>query len=741
VNSHTDFGDICYNSHGKPEKPHSFSTQRTIMPGRRALPSVVFPISRMRRKKGKRGYPLHVIRRAAPLNSGAPPVPGRSGIDDALRVIADGVSTAVGDAFFQSLAGNLAKALRADVVIIGELSTRTPDTIATVAVSVHGDIVRNFEYSLANTPCENVVRQKLRCLPSGVCGLYPGNATLAQWDIESFVGTPLFDSSNQVIGVMVVMDSRPMSDPERAESVLRIFAVRASAELERRRAEEALRRRESLFRLLAENARDIIYRYRLAPARGFEYVSPSVAAVTGYSPEEYYNDPDLILNMTVPGDRPVFEAVLRGDVSTQDLLSLRITRKNGELLWTEQRITPIYGAGGKLLALEGIIRDITERKKLEEELIKKEKLESLGVLAGGIAHDFNNMLTGILGNIGLAKKLSRTDETVSARLSDAEKATFRARDLAKQLLTFSRGGMPVKRAASIGDVITESTNFALRGSRVRCEFAIPADLWTVEVDVGQMSQVIQNLVINADQAMPEGGTVTIRCENTVVGPDSGLPLGAGRYVKICVADRGVGISPENLPKIFDPYFTTKQKGSGLGLTTSYSIIKRHDGHIRVESRPGAGTTFSILIPASDGKSASVKAEDTNVRTGSGRILVTDDEEMVRKVAGDMLTRLGYGVETAGSAAEAVELFKAAMRAGKPFDAVIMDLTMPGDLGGKEAARRLLEIDARATIIVSSGYSNDPVMAEHERHGFKGVITKPYELRELSKEVHRILSQK
>jgi PAS domain S-box-containing protein len=392
---------------------------------------------------------------------------------------------------------------------------------------------------------------------------------------------------------------------------------------------------------------------------------------------------------------------------------------------------------GQPIAFAMLNRDITERKKMEGELIKAQKIESLGILAGGIAHDFNNILTGILGNITLAKAYVKPEDSVADRLTEAEKACLQAKDLTQQLLTFSRGGAPVKKTFSITELLKDSATFVLRGSSVQCEFSIPDDLWLVEVDEGQINQVISNLIINSAQAMPEGGTIKVQAENTVVWTKDIPPLKNGRYLKISIEDKGIGIQEEHLRRIFDPYFTTKQRGSGLGLAVAYSIIKKHEGYIDVKSQLGVGTTFFIYLPASEHNIINEKKID-KIFKGVGRILLMDDEDVVRHVVGEMLKHLGYNVEFAKDGAEAIKLYEIAKETGKPFDAVIMDLTVPGGIGGKEAINKLLEIDPNVKAIVSSGYSNDPVLSNYTEYGFCGGVAKPYKLEELGKTLHEII---
>lgn len=288
------------------------------------------------------------------------------------------------------------------------------------------------------------------------------------------------------------------------------------------------------------------------------------------------------------------------------------------------------------------------------------------------------------------------------------------------------------------ELIRDCAAFVLRGSDVGCEWDLAEDLWPAEVDVGQICQVIQNLVLNADQAMPDAGMVRIWAVNVVVEPSAGLPLEPGRYLEIGVADQGVGIPEEHLPRIFDPYFTTKEGGSGLGLATAYAIVKNHEGHVVVDSRVGVGSTFRVYLPASSSGPVGGREEQA-LYLGRGRVLAMDDQEPVRRVLGDMLVRLGYEPEFAGDGQEALDLYRRALESGQAFAAVVMDLTIPGGMGGKEAVGRLRELDPAARVVVSSGYSDDPVLADHRAYGFDEVVGKPYRLHDLSRALHRILA--
>ncbi len=379
---------------------------------------------------------------------------------------------------------------------------------------------------------------------------------------------------------------------------------------------------------------------------------------------------------------------------------------------------------------------VRRQRRIEAELAKVQKLESIGILAGGIAHDFNNFLTGILGNISFARMRGDAEGEIIERLIEAEKASLRARDLTQQLLTFAKGGRPIKKISPIAELLRDAASFASSGSNVECQFHIPDMLWAAEIDKGQMNQVISNIVINACQATPSGGTIKICAENLAAGSENSLLLPDKEHVKISIEDEGVGISQEHLQQIFEPYFTTKQTGSGLGLASAYSIIKKHGGHITAESQIGVGTIFCIYLPAFPDEVFTEKKEEVQkTEMGEGRVLVMDDEDMVRKLLRDTLTIFGYEVATAEDGTIAIELYKEAVESGNPFNAIIMDLTIPGGMGGLEAIQKLTEFDPGVKAVVSSGYSNDPIMVDFRKFGFCGVIAKPYRMDKLNTVLH------
>ncbi|MGC1455119.1 MAG: response regulator [Nitrospirota bacterium] len=505
---------------------------------------------------------------------------------------------------------------------------------------------------------------------------------------------------------------------------------------DRQKMLEAIRASEERYRMLFDSNPIPGMAYDLKTLR-FMAVNEAAVAHYGYTYKEFLS---LSINdIYTPEEMPALLNILskldRG-VIQRGVWKHRL--KDGSLIDAE--ITSHSLILSDISAHLILANDITEQKKMKENMLRSQKLESLGVLAGGLAHDFNNLLTAILGNLSLAKQIAPPGENLSRYLEFSEQAASRAQSITQQLLTFSRGGSPVKKLLSAKKLIEDSAGFAIRGSKSRCEFKVAPDLWTIEADEGQLGQVINNLVMNADQSMPEGGTVTVSGENVTLTADNPLLLKPGEYIKISVADQGTGIPEDNLKKIFDPYFTTKDRGIGLGLATCYSIMKQHDGHITVESTPGAGAIFSLYLPASSARTAPDAPETgREPLRGTGRILVMDDEDIVRDVLYRSLTHLGYVVVSTHDGNEAITHYEQALKSGRPFDAVIMDLTIPGGMGGREAVIKLLEIDPAVRAIVSSGYSDDPIMAHFKDYGFSGVVSKPYTLKALSETVHSVIS--
>ncbi len=424
--------------------------------------------------------------------------------------------------------------------------------------------------------------------------------------------------------------------------------------------------------------------------------------------------------------------------SKRHSIEYRIVRPDGQErnVWSEPAGED-HDAGGRVVRLHGIVQDITDRRNLEEEIRRTQQMESLGVLAGGIAHDFNNLLGGIFGYIDLARNSSpgiKAGEFLNRAVDTFE----RARDLTRQLLTFARGGAPSRSTGSLAPVIEQSAHFAVSGSSAECRFEIADDLWLCDFDKNQIGQVIDNLIINANQAMPSGGTILVSAVNVRVETGEYVYLKAGRYVRISVRDTGGGVDPKILPRIFEPFFTTKERGTGLGLAIAYSIVKKHEGEIRVDSTAGKGSTFHVYLPASDGQTTQLEAAAKPVFRGSGSILVMDDEEYIRDTAGAMLNAMGFDTAFASDGREALLRIEQARNSGKPFRAVLMDLTIRGGMGGKEAIEEFRKTDKTTVAIVLSGYSEDPVLADPAAYGFTASLSKPFRPADLEELMSRLL---
>jgi len=663
--------------------------------------------------------------------------------EETLKHIGLGVSSSTGEEFVRSLVKQLSKALQTDFSFLVETTKKNEeDNTCTLIIAEHGHIRSKMNFKLASSACEEVLKRGFRAYPSDVQEKFPKDEVLTELAAQSFVAMPLVDHKGKTVGLMGVIDSKVMENVQIAESTLQIFAARAAAEIERKRFEEDLNAEKER---LAVTLRSIGDGFIAADTDGNVAMINNVAErLTGWRQDQIIGKPLVeIFNILHERTRKPCSTMLDRIVETGSVVgtanhAIVVSREGVERL-IEISAAPIRDKANRKLGTVLVFRDITEKEHLEAERRKAEKLESLGVAAGGIAHDFNNLLTAIIGNLSLSLITMSPEDEMYERLGAAKKASLRAQELAQQLLTFAKGGAPIKKAASIGQLIHDTVTFSIRGTSIRGDFETPEDLWPVEVDSGQISQVVNNLAINAEQAMPNGGTLSVRSENFFLAEENAAlaPLRVGKYVKITVRDEGIGIPEEYLKKIFDPYFTTKPKGSGLGLATSYSIVKNHDGLITVESRVGVGSIFSIYLPATD-KQVAFDRSRTEPAKGKGRILALDDEEAICELVKAALTPLGYDVTTVQDAQSAIDAYKQSMTDDRKFDAVISDLTIPGGMGGAECIKRLVEIDPSVKAIVSSGYAMDPVMSRYREYGFCACISKPYEISDLGHVVHDVL---
>ena len=511
---------------------------------------------------------------------------------------------------------------------------------------------------------------------------------------------------------------------------------------ERRRVEEAMRVSEATYREIFNTVNDTIWVHDIDT---FEFVdvNSKVTEMFGYSVSE-------ALNLTVMDvsegvfpftEKRAIELLEKARDGEPQLFEWHTRHKDGHLFWTEVSLKRGTIAGRDcLLAIE---RDITERKRTEETLRRVHALESLGTVAGGIAHDFNNLLMGVFTNVELATMDLSADHPALEVLEDAYKALENARYLTTRLLTFAKGGMPVMETVDLRRRIGETVRFHLSGSNVAAKVDVPEDLWPVKADKGQIVQVISNLTVNAKEAMPAGGTFHVRARNVSDDASGVAPsLLRGDCLKLTMRDEGIGIHENIIGRIFDPYFTTKQIGSGLGLSIAHGIVSRHNGHLGVESQSGVGTTFTVLLPADTTKGlpqpTKRSAMPEALARGAKSVLLMDDEEIIRRTTARMLEKLRCTVEVAVDGRDAIDKFAASLDHGRPFDLIIMDLTVPGGMSGKDAVGGLLALDPSVKVIVSSGYSSDPVLAEPTRYGFSGAIVKPFSLQELSVTISRAL---
>ena len=514
---------------------------------------------------------------------------------------------------------------------------------------------------------------------------------------------------------------------------------------ERKKTEHALKKSEEKYRRLIE-----------ATSEGFMLtdfgdkivdVNQSLCSMLGYSRTEIIGKTPF--DFVDDENHKIFkEQTAKVETSLHRNYEISLQKKTGENFPAFFNATTLIARSEKNISSFAFVTDLTKQKRHEKELQKMEQLNSIGTLAGGIAHDFNNIMTGLFGNISIARSELAKDNPGYAALEKAENAINRTRDLTNQLLTFSKGGAPVQKNLLIEKLADEVIRFNLSGSCIKPVFKIPENLWMVKGDRAQIQQVLSNLTLNAVHAMPNGGHLYLSFENALIEENTELPLKHGPYLKIILRDEGTGIDRKNLDRIFDPYFTTKKTGSGLGLSIVFSIISKHNGFIGVDSKPHHGTKFTLYLPAVADRhldDAAEKFDDDHKKNqshgvyGSAKILVMDDEEMIREVASEMLKRKGYSVETASDGKIAVEMYRESMASKKPFDVIIMDLTIPGGMGGKEAVKDILAINPEAVAIVSSGYADDPVMADYAEYGFKGLIAKPYTMDNIDKVLKEVLN--
>ena len=557
------------------------------------------------------------------------------------------------------------------------------------------------------------------------------------------IASPRYDHEGKLIGIVIAIYDitkhiETQKELEKHKQELEELVSKRTLSLQRseekyRKLYEETKLQSSLYHSILNSTSDAIVIYDLESR--VKYLNSAFTQIFGWSLDE-------LLGQRIPfmpdSEREesltrILDVIKHG--SPCNAFETRRYTKDGRLLeisLSSSRYTDHHGETGGIVV---ILRDITELKKAQQEAIKAHKLESIGVLAGGIAHDFNNILSAIMGNITLAQMCSDQPDKVKSLLEASEKACLRAQGLTQQLLTFSKGGEPIRKATDIEGVILDSAKFVLRGSNVKCEFSITPNLKPAMIDADQISQVIQNIIINAKQAMPEGGIIRVTAEPDRLPLTSKYPedpLSKNEYIKICILDQGPGISSKIVGQIFDPYFTTRNTGSGLGLAITHSIIKKHGGQIKVRSTPGQGCEFIIYLPVAEDRLQKTEhpSEAPVNTTMPSRILVVDDEDMIRDLLFNILQTENFSVTTAASGEEGIELYRQAQEEGQSYGLVIMDLTLPGGINGVEASQKIKKLDPNAKIVVSSGYADDPILSDYQNYGFIASLEKPFKVKDV-----------
>jgi PAS domain S-box-containing protein len=562
--------------------------------------------------------------------------------------------------------------------------------------------------------------------------------------IKTIIGAPM-RIKGRLLGAVCLADKKKRPEAKSLAKVIQVIANHLAQEIERKSAERQLASEKEQ---LAVTLRSIVDGVITTDTDGNILLMNQVAeTITGQSQQESIGRPfSEVFGVIAVKSKKIRPDIIRKVVEKNRSITARgdicVRTPDGPELTLSMKASPMRNKGNSIVGVIIVFSDITYQRQVEEERQRTQRLESTALLAGGVAHDFNSFLTAFMANITLAKIYTSSEDKVFKILNEAEKAASQARDLTCQLLTFSMGEGVSKKTSSIGELIRDSAIFSLRGSKTRCAFAIPHNLWPVSIDSGMMGQVINNLIINADQAMPRGGTINVQARNVETRHKivlHGVLLKPGNYIEIAIEDHGVGVTRKNIERIFDPYFTTKEEGSGLGLATSYFIMKNHNGHISVESEIGVGTVFYLYLPAIPKAHPTRRIETPKPVKGEGKILLMDDEQIIRAATSELLRHLGYEVKCTAEGGEAIMEYQEAMSENRPFDAVIMDLTIAGGMGGIETIDQLKKIDPHVSAIVSSGYTTNEAMTDFESFGFRGVIFKPYKIRELSETLQKVLA--
>ncbi len=666
-----------------------------------------------------------------------------AGLEEHYRRVTELVSAATGETFFRRLVEGLTEVLDADYALVAELDEGEPEMARTLAFCAAGEVVDNVAYELDRSPCERVMESGVCVYPAGVRAAFPGDRLLAEMEVESYVGTPLRDSSGRALGLLAVMGSQPLTRPEPTESILRIFALRASAELERLRASKALWRSEERYRSLFEQSLDAIF--ISTPSGELVDINPAGVELFGYDSREELLQVDIARDLywdPWQRDRSLRQLDADGVLREHELV---LKRKDGTKLLVVESSVAVRDENGGVLAVQGILRDVTERRRLEEELRRSQRMEAVGRLAGGIAHDFNNLLTVINGQTDLILAGLGADDPLSKEVGEIKAAGRRAAALTRQLLILSRRRSARQETVDLAAMLGEQEPLLRQvvGRDVEVVLRLAADLPPVRIDRSLLEQVLLNLAINAREAMAGTGRLTIEAGSmTVSGEPGPAPVGLepGAYVRLRVQDTGAGVDDQAREHLFEPFYSPAGAGeSGLGLATVYGIVEQSGGAIRVDSEPGRGTAFEILLPeAGAERVAPAPRAVAGDGSGSETILVAEDELPVRNLLQEYLVTQGYRVIEAADGNEAMEI---ADRAGERIDLVLADVVMPG-MRGSELARQLAEHHPRIKVLLMSGYAEAPPAGVDGDPRLAGseFIQKPFSTEALGLKVRELLDR-
>ncbi|MFV2056102.1 MAG: PAS domain S-box protein, partial [Thiohalomonadales bacterium] len=659
--------------------------------------------------------------------------------DDAIRHIASGVSAVTGEVFFNHLVEHLAKIFDAEYAFIGILEKEDLERVSTLAVFAHGKIIENFSCSLQHSPGADTISKGTRTYPNDVRQRFPHDKLLIDWNIEGYISTPLFDSKGGPLGILVVLNDKPLTHVDQVGGLLEIFAARAGAELERLRAEEVARK---LTMAVEQSPNSVIVTTKEGV---IEYVNTSFTRLTGYSRGEAIGQTPRLFkseNQDVAIFQEMWHTVLAGRIWHGELEN---QRKDGSTYSEEQTIAPVYDEQEKITHFIAIKQDITERLQTEEALRRSQKMDAIGQLSGGIAHDFNNQLGVVIGYLDFLKGDYPEGEKQSEWIDIASKATLRCMDLTRQLLTFSRLQPKTKAVVDVNMSLKKIETMIGRTltPAVEVKYSLCKDLWPVEVDIGEFEDTILNMVINARDAMQGDGNFTIETSNQFLDADftSAYPwLQDGDYVQVALTDTGKGMSAEILEHVFEPFFTTKPegKGTGLGMSMVYGFAKRCGGIVKIYSEPDLGTTVRIYLPRSSTNSAMnpVISRQADLPGGNETILIVDDELGLLDLAQHYLDDLGYKTQRAENAAQALQI----LQGDSKFDLLFSDVVMPGGVNGYQLAQQATEGCPGLRVLLTSGFASKSIEQQGLSHFSANMLNKPYRKVELANRIRLVLDE-